>query len=70
MSDVVFIALTIVVFGVMALVIRGVERLVGQRLGGEELDASGDRHGDGPGGTTVSVGPVGVGAHPDGQVLR
>jgi hypothetical protein len=83
MSDVAFIALTIVVFGVMALVVRGVERLVGQGLGGAEMDTSGGRHGtayrteisradsdDGSGGTTVSVGATGTGAHPDGQELR
>jgi hypothetical protein len=83
MSDVAFIVLTIVVFGVMASVVRGVERLVGQGLGGEEMGPSRGRYdtgygtessradsSDGPDRTTVSVGAVGVGAHPDGQVLR
>lgn len=68
MSDIAFIALTIVVFGVMALVVRGVERLVGQGPSGEEIDTTGGRHDTGSDGdTTVSVG---VGAHPDGRVLR
>jgi hypothetical protein len=71
MSDVAFIALTIVVFGVMALVVRGVERLVGQGSGGAEMDTSGGRHG------TVYRTEIsradshdGSDAHPDGQELR
>lgn len=54
MSDVVFIALTIVVFAVMAVVVRGVERLVGQL----------------PSSKQHTTKPAAVGAPADGQVVR
>ena len=45
MSDVAFIVLTIAVFVVMALVVRGVERLVGPVANGDRSDSlSGERH--------------------------
>ncbi len=45
MPDVVFIVLTIVVFAVLGLAVRGVERLVGQALESERAE----RPGGGPG---------------------
>lgn len=83
MSDVAFIVLTIVVFAVLAMAVRGVERLVGQapEREGAGLPGGGQsaEYGtEGPcdegsvvtsgGGAIVGVG--GVGAHPDGQVAR
>ena len=83
MSDVAFIALTIVVFAVMAVVVRGVERLVGpapssaraDSFGGEQgTEQPGEDRGDGSGGRSASVDGSSVrldrvGAPPDGQVV-
>jgi hypothetical protein len=43
--DVAFIVLTIVVFAVLALAVRGVERLVGQALESERAEQPGGGHG-------------------------
>jgi hypothetical protein len=43
--DVAFIVLTIVVFAVLALAVRGVERLVGQALGSERAEQPGAEDG-------------------------
>jgi hypothetical protein len=45
MPNVAFIALTIVVFAVLALVVRGVERLVGPVLESERAEEPGDGQG-------------------------
>ncbi|MBV9163588.1 MAG: hypothetical protein JO309_14160 [Pseudonocardiales bacterium] len=49
MPDVAFIVLTIVVFAVLALAVRGVERLVGQALKSERADLPGGGPGAGDG---------------------
>ena len=82
-SDVAFIALTIAVFTLMAVVVRGVERLVGPVPGSDRADLFSGQHGteqgtaypgedsgDGSGGWAVCADVRGVGAHPDGQVVR
>jgi len=78
-SDVAFIALTIAVFAVMAVVVQGVERLVRpvassdrtDSLGGQQYTAHPDADsGDDSRGRAASVGAVGMGALPDGQVAR
>jgi hypothetical protein len=45
MPDVVFIVLTIAVFAVLALAVRGVERLVGQALESERAERPGAKDG-------------------------
>jgi hypothetical protein len=45
MPDVAFIALTIVVFAVLALAVRGVERLVGPVLENERVEGATDGQG-------------------------
>jgi hypothetical protein len=82
-SDVAFIALTIAVFTLMAVVARGVERLVGPVPGSDRADLfsgqqgteqgtayPGEDSGGGSGGRALCGGVRGVGAHPDGQVVR
>jgi hypothetical protein len=78
-SDVAFIALTIAVFAVMALVVRGMERLVGSGVSSERTDSlGGEQHTAHPGagsstGSSDGVAgadAVGVAAPPDGQVVR
>jgi len=78
-SDVAFIALTIAVFGVMALVVRGVEHMVGQMAPSQPADSSGaDQHtahsgagsSTGSGSEVAGADAVGVAALPDGQVIR
>lgn len=83
MSDVAFIVLTIAVFAVLALAVRGVERLVGSPLDSDRADLPGV--GDGPEygterprdhssvgsrGTVAGVGAGRVGGVTDGQVAR
>jgi hypothetical protein len=75
MSDVAFIVLTIAVFAVLALAVRGVERLVGQTPGNEPAIAVGrgvgtQRPGDDGSVATTSVATTTVGAHADGRVAR
>lgn len=80
MSDVAFLVLTIAVFAVLALTVRGVERLVGQSPGNEPAAPIGGEGGTERAGGYSSVAPssvsahtVGVGnsgAHADGQVAR
>ncbi|HWR48943.1 MAG TPA: hypothetical protein VN327_15230 [Pseudonocardiaceae bacterium] len=75
MSDVAFIVLTIAVFAVLALAVRGVERLVGQTQGNEPAVPVGrgvgtERPGDYGRVVTSGVATSGVGAHADGQVAR
>lgn len=79
MSDVAFIALTIAVFVVMALVVRGVEHMVGQMARSQPADSSsGEQHTADPGagssrvsgGVVAGADAVGVAALPDGQVTR
>lgn len=62
MSDVAFIVLTIAVFGVMALVVGGVERLVGPVVGRDWTDRLG--------GEGCTVGLERAGVLPDGRVVR
>ncbi len=50
-SDVAFIGLTIVVFAVLALVVRGVEHLVGPVAGSDRADPPDARGAGGAGGT-------------------
>lgn len=85
MSDVAFIVLTIAVFAVLALAVRGMERLVGQTPGNEPAILVGRGGGtERPGGyrdvatnsvatndvATNNVATSSVGAHADGQVAR
>ncbi|HET9257744.1 MAG TPA: hypothetical protein VFO16_21445 [Pseudonocardiaceae bacterium] len=78
MSDVSFIALTIAVFAVMALVVRGVERLIGPVASGDRADSLGDERytahqatgGDDSGGRATRAGAAGMGVLPDGRVVR
>lgn len=79
MSDVAFIALTIAVFAVMALVVRGVEHMVGQMASSQPAASlTGEQHAaypgagssTGSGGGVVGADAVGLTALPDGQVIR
>jgi hypothetical protein len=78
MSDVAFIVLTIVVFALLAMSVRGVERLVGQapERGGTELPGGGNgtphttERPDDDGSPAISSGGASVGARPDRQVAR
>jgi hypothetical protein len=45
MPDVAFIALTVVVFAVLALAVRGVERLIGPALEDERVEVPGEGQG-------------------------
>jgi hypothetical protein len=77
--DVVFIVLVIAVFAVMAVVVRGVERLVGQVSSSERTGSfGGEQHtvqpgatsGDGFGGLPASADAVGASVPADGRVVR
>jgi hypothetical protein len=70
MSDVAFIVLTIAVFAVLALAVRGVERLVGQTPGNEPAILVGRGVGTEHPGGYRNVATSSVGAHADGQVAR
>lgn len=79
MPDVVFIVLMIAVFAVMAVVVRGVERLVGQVPSSERTGSfDGEQHtmhpgaasGGGFGGLPASADAIGVSVPADGRVVR
>jgi len=73
-SDVAFIALTIAVFAVMAVVVRGVERLVGSLAVSEPSDSVGGEqrteHLAAGQSKSCDIDAVRVGVPADGQVIR